>query len=465
VALKRVLTLRDLVLFNLVAIVGLRWLATSAKAGPAALVLWLLAAVFFFVPQGLSVVELSRRYPEEGGIYAWTKRGLGDGHAFLCGWSYWISNVMYYPQLLISTAVVATYAFGMGESSLAQSWPYVLSVTLVALWGAVLLNIVGLSTGRWLQNIGGVGTYIPGIIIVLFGLWGLVMGAPSANPATAKDYLPDLTDFGSLNLWASIAFAFGGLELSASMGDEVQNAERNLPRAVFISAPLVAAVYILGTWSLLRLVPTGDLNIVSGFLQGVQHGVETFSPWLAWLIPVAAIGYTVGNVGGVGAWLSGPARIAFVIGLDRYFPPAFGQVHPKWGTPYVAILVQAGLATAALLLSVLGRGTTVETVYLILLDTTLLLYFIPFVYLFASLWALRDKTATGWRATRVALLSVSGTAVTVFAMIIAMIPPTGTAHPLLFFVKVAGGAGAFIGFGALLYWRANRASLPLSAGR
>ncbi|MEK7403395.1 MAG: APC family permease [Gemmatimonadota bacterium] len=455
-SLKRVLTLRDLVLFNLVAIIGLRWLATSAKAGPAALVLWLLAALFFFVPQGLSVVELSRRYPEEGGIYAWTKRALGDRHAFICGWSYWTSNVMYYPQLLISTAVIATYAFGMGESTLAQNWHYVLPVTLVALWGAVLMNIIGLSTGRWLQNAGGIGTYIPGLIIVAFGVWALVVGAPSANPMQARDFIPDLTDFGSLNLWASVAFAFGGLELSATMGGEVENADRNLPRAVFISAPLVAAVYILGTGSLLWLVPTGDLNIVSGFLQGVQRGVQTFAPGLVWLVPVAAIAYTVGSVGGVGAWLSGPARIAFVIGLDRYFPPAFGNVHPKWGTPHVAILVQAGLATGALLLSVLGRGTTVETVYLILLDTTLLLYFIPFVYLFASMWALRDKAATGLAAARVAILCASGTAVTVFAMTIAMIPPPGTQHPVLFFVKVAGGAGTFIAFGGLLYWRANR---------
>lgn len=455
-SLRRVLTLRDLVLFNLVAIIGLRWLATSAKAGAAALVLWFLAALLFFIPQGLSVVELTRRYPEEGGIYAWTKRALGDGHAFICGWSYWTSNVMYYPQLLISTAVIATYAFGQGESGLSSSWPYVLSVTLAALWLAVWLNVVGVATGRWLQNVGGIGTYIPGVLLVAFGAWAIVTGAPSANPLRAGDFVPDLTDLGALNLWASIAFAFGGLELSATMGDEIERAERNLPRAVFISAPLIAVVYILGTGALLWLVPVGELNIVSGFLQGVARGAATLTPWLAWLVPVAAIAYTIGNVGGVGAWLSGPARVAFVIGLDKYFPPAFGQVHPRWGTPHVAILVQAGLATAALLLSVLGRGTNVETVYLILLDTTLLLYFIPFVYLFASTYVLRDRAAGRGRQARTAVLSACGTVVTLFAMVIATIPPTGTANPLLFFVKVLGGAGTFLGFGGYLYWRANR---------
>ena len=463
--LKRVLTLRDLVLFNLVAVIGLRWLATSAKAGPAALVLWLLAALLFFVPQGLAVVELSARYPEEGGIYAWTKRALGEKHGFLCGWCYWICNVLYYPNLLISTAVIATYVFGQGESGLASSWPYVLSVTLGALWLAVWLNIVGLSTGRWLQNIGGIGTYIPGVLLIVFALWAIFRGVPSANPMHARAFVPDLTDLSSLNLWASIAFAFAGLELAPSMGGEVENAQRSLPRAIFISAPLIALIYILGTAALLWLVPVGELNIVSGFLQGVARGAQDTAPSLFWLTPFAAFAYTLGNVGGVGAWLSAPARVAFVIGIDRYFPPAFGKVHPKWGTPYVAILVQASLASVALLMSVLGRGTTVETVYLILLDTQLLIYFIPFIYLFVSLIILRrrDQGAGARPGVRsAALVGGCGAFVTIFAMVIATIPPSGTEHRTLFFVKVVGGAASFIAFGGLLYWRAPRASAALT---
>jgi amino acid transporter len=156
-SLDRALGLRDLVLFNLVAVLGLRWLATAARAGPSAIALWLLAAIFFFVPQGLVVTELSSRFPEEGGIYQWTKRALGERHGYLCGWCYWINNVLYYPSLLMSTAVIATFAIGKGDSALASSWTYVLSVTLACLWLAVLLNIVGVGTGKWLQNAGGIG--------------------------------------------------------------------------------------------------------------------------------------------------------------------------------------------------------------------------------------------------------------------------------------------------------------------
>ena len=105
--LVRALKLRDLILFNLVAVLGLRHLGTTAKFGPGSLLMWLIAAVFFFIPQGLAVSELSSRFPKEGGIYFWTKRALGEGHGFLCGWCYWINNVLYYPNLLISAAVIA----------------------------------------------------------------------------------------------------------------------------------------------------------------------------------------------------------------------------------------------------------------------------------------------------------------------------------------------------------------------
>ncbi len=460
--LRRALGLRDLVLFNLVAVVGLRWLATAAKAGPSALALWMLAGLFFFVPQGLVVTELASRFPQEGGIYQWTKRAFGEKHGYVCGWCYWINNVLYYPNLLISTAVIATYVIGKGDSTLTSNWTYVLSATLICLWLAVLLNIVGVGTGKWLQNVGGIGTYFPGVVLIIVGAVSMMSGRPSANPITASNIVPDLGHLPGLNLWASIAFAFAGLELSSAMGGEVREPRRTLPRAVLISAPLIALVYVLGTGALLRLVPSGDINIVSGFLQAIAAGAREISPALWWLAPLCAAAYTVGNVGGVGAWLTGPARVAFAIGLDRYFPPAFGRVHPRWKTPYVAILVQAVLATVFLLISLLGKGTTVEKAYLIILDTQLLIYFIPYVYLFISFLRLRrepiaaDADRVPGGSAGAMLTGLSGLFVTLFAMGVAMIPPSGDTTPGLFLTKVVGGALAFIALGGAVYWRANR---------
>ena len=456
--LKRVLRLGDLVLFNVVAVLGLRWVATSAKAGPSSLVLWLLAATLFFIPQGIAVITLASRFPDEGGVYAWTRRSYGEWNGFLCGWCYWINNVLYYPNLLISTAVIATYAIGKGGTALGASWPYVLSVSLAALWLAALLNIVGLGTGKWLHNIGGVATYLPGLVLVVLGIAAVAMH-PSANTITAERLVPDVTELSTLNLWASIAFAFAGLELSSTMGEETANPRRDLPRAIVIAAPLIAAAYILGTLSVLWLVPNDDLNIVSGFLQGITAGSAAMSPALVWVAPVAAALYTISNVAGVGAWLSGPARVAFVIGLDRYFPPAFGKVHPKWRTPYVAILVQAVLATVFLLVSQVGKGSTVEHAYLILLDTQLLVYFIPYLYLFLCLLRQARGSAQpgplpGGRVGAT-LAGLCGLGVTAFAMIVASIPPSDAPNRGVFAAKVIGGAAAFVVLGGLIYMRAR----------
>jgi amino acid transporter len=447
------------VLFNLVAVLGLRWLATAAKAGPSAIGLWLLAALFFFMPQGLVVTELASRFPEEGGIYQWTKRALGERHGYVCGWCYWVNNVLYYPSLLMSAAVIATYAIGKGDTPLASNWAYVLPVTLGCLWLAAALNIVGVGTGKWLQNVGGVGTYVPGVIIVALALVFIATGRPSANPITATNVVPDLGDLQGLNLWASIAFAFAGLELSSTMGGEVRDPRRTLPRSVLVSAPLIAAAYILGTAALLWMVPAREVNIVSGLLQSIAIGANAVSPALWWLAPLAAAAYTIGNIGGVGAWLTAPARVAFAIGLDRYFPPAFGRVHPTWKTPYVAILVQATLATVFLLVSVLGKGTTVEKAYLIILDTQLLIYFIPYVYLFIS-FLLHRRTEAPANTVRVPggkvgalAVGTSGLVVTHLAMIVATVPPDGDTNPLLFEAKVVGGALGFVALGGVVYWR------------
>jgi glutamate:GABA antiporter len=457
VELPRVLTLRDLVLFNIVAVLSLRWTATAAAAGPSSLTMWVVAALLFFIPQGLAVSYLSARYPEEGGIYFWAKRSFGEGHGFICGWCYWVNNILYYPNLLMSTAVIATFAFGRSQTGLMDNWTYIFAATLTSLWLAVWMNIVGLKTGRWLQNFGAVGTYLPGLVLIGFGLHAaLTRGA--ATPITLDSITPNLKDMSALNLWASIAFAYAGLELCAVMGDEIKNPRRTLPRSIYISAPFIAFLYITGTASVLWLVPSSEVHVVSGFFQAMAAGARDLGG-LAWLIPLMAALYVLGNIGGIGAWLTGPARVAFVIGLDRYFPPAFGRVHPKWKTPYVAILTQAVLATVFLMLSVVGKGTTVERAYLILLDTMLLIYFIPYIYLFICYLLVRSKEAvTGpqpWYAGRIGgwLTGIGGLFLTLAAMIVATIPPSDTAEPWLFRLKVIGGAALFVSLGGVVFWR------------
>lgn len=452
-ALARRLTLRDMVLLNLVAVISLRWLATSAATGPSALVLWALAALFFFIPMGFAVSALSVRHPEAGGLYAWTKRAYGDKHGFICGWCYWTNNLLYYPNLLLATAAILTYAFGRGGTGLENDLGFVVPTTLAMLWFATLINVVGVGTGRWLQNIGAICMFLPGIALIVLGIISVTTRG-SANEFSVATMTPNLRDFSAVNLWASIAFAFAGLELAPTMAAEVQDPQRTLKRAVLIAAPLCLIVYGLGTTSVLWIVPHKDVNIVTGILQAVDMGARSLGVAFGWISAVAAGLVVIGNLGSVGAWLSGPARVALTIGIDRYFPPAFGRIHPKYHTPYVAFFVQASIGTIFLLIAVLGRGTTVQSVYLILLDTMLLLYFIPFLYLFASYTRIELPQATGMKKLRVVATGTSGFALTSFAMIVACVPPTGTPSVVAFEAKVVGGALFFLLAGTSLYaWR------------
>jgi amino acid transporter len=253
------------------------------------------------------------------------------------------------------------------------------------------------------------------------------------------------------------------------MGHEIHNPSRNLPRSTYIAAPLIALIYICGTASVLWLVPRQEINIVAGPLQAIANGMRELGKAWWWVTPVAALLLSVGRIGGLGAWLTGSARVAFVVGLDRYFPPAFARIHPRWRTPYVAILIQAPIAALLLLLSVLGKGTTVERAFLILIDMSLLIYFIPYCYLFICFMAHCQKTRRNGGGALIvpggtagALISgLCGLSITLCAMVVAVIPPPGTHEVWLHETKLVGGSLFLIAIGLFIYRRAKTMQLRI----
>src|SRR5689334_6014892 len=156
----------DVLLFNIATVLGPRWIAAAAHNGTSSISLWVIAAIFFFVPTAMVINELSSRFPEEGGLYVWTKEAFGDFHGFVAGWNYWIYTVFYFPGLLLASAAMSAYIIGEGGSSLAQNRTFLLLVSLGLLLIAVILNIIGLNVGKWLQNAGGISTYVPLLILV-----------------------------------------------------------------------------------------------------------------------------------------------------------------------------------------------------------------------------------------------------------------------------------------------------------
>src|SRR4029077_19268890 len=159
--LRREMGFWDVLLFNIATVLGPRWIAAAAHNGTSSISLWILIAVFFFVPSALVINELSSRFPEEGGLYVWSKEAFGDFHGFVAGWTYWIYTVFYFPGLLLASAAMAAYVGGPGAARLADNRTFLLGGSIAMLVVAVGLNIVGLQVGKWLQNAGGVGTYLP----------------------------------------------------------------------------------------------------------------------------------------------------------------------------------------------------------------------------------------------------------------------------------------------------------------
>src|ERR1700747_3497337 len=159
----------DVLLFNIATVLGPRWIAAAAHNGTSSMSLWVLAAVLFFVPMALVINELSSRFPEEGGLYVWSKEAFGDFHGFVAGWTYWIYTIFYFPGLLLASASMSAYVLGGKGAELAQDRTFLLAGSLALLFVAVVLNLVGLNIGKWLQNAGGVSTYLPLLILVVVG--------------------------------------------------------------------------------------------------------------------------------------------------------------------------------------------------------------------------------------------------------------------------------------------------------
>ncbi len=458
--LRKTMGFWDVLLFNIATVLGPRWIAAAGHNGTSSISLWVLAAVFFFVPGALVINELSSRFPEEGGLYAWSREAFGPFHGFVAGWTYWIYTVFYFPGLLLASASMSAYIVGGHGAALAQNRTFLLTVSLSLLVVAVLLNIIGLNIGKWLQNAGGVGTYVP--LLMLVGIAALVCWRHgSVTHFTVKNMLP-AWNWDTVNFWSQIAFAFTGLELVSAMSEEVRDPRRTLPQAVFGAGAMIALMYIVGTFAILSLVPAADLDPQSGVFHAITVGSMVMR--LGALGMLAAILVTVGNAGGVGSTVAGIARVPFVVGIDRYLPAAFGKIHPRWKTPYISILVQAVVSGAILLGSQINETT--RGAYQLLINAAIILYFIPFLYMFAAVIKLArrkdrdanlDAVLVPGGSAGVWICGGLGFLVVLVGIAVSLVPPGDSANKLVFELKLVAGTVASVLLGLALYWRGARA--------
>ncbi len=456
---KRVMGFRDLLLFYVVTGISLRWIATAAAAGPSAIVIWIGAWLVFYTPLALSVIELSSRYPNEGGLYVWSKRAFGDFSGFMAAWTYWTSNLPYFPAVLYFAASNILFMRQAQWSYLSANPTFYIVFALLTLTAATLLNVVGLDVGKWLHNVGALAMWIPVLIVVGMGLlaWHRFGSATTFSLHTMR---PSMR-MNDIIFWSVLTFAFGGCETASFMAEEIKNARRTIPMALFFAGITVAFCYIIGTICVLLALPASEVSQLQGLVQAIAKTSDRVG--LPFFLPVAAFLIALSNIGASGAYLAAVARLPFVAGIDHYLPPSFGALHPRWGTPWVALVVQAVIGAIFIFLG--QAGTSVKGAYDVLVSMGVITYFIPYLYLFAAMFKLQSEPA-GNEVIRVPggkpaayALSILGFTTTVFTIALSLLPPPDEPNKPLAVLKIVGGCGALLLVGVWLYWAGKRRAL------
>ena len=448
--LRRVLGRWDLVLLFVVAVFNLNVLPSIAANGGVTLWLWIISLILFFWPQGIAVIELAHRYPGEGGVYLWAKEVFGDFHGFLSGWCYWTNNMMYVPTIMLYFVGVSVFILGEGHQSLADNKTFALTASVVLLVLLVVLNVIGLGVGKWINNIGGIGTGVAAVLLI--GL-GIVVWARFGTTVTAADFKFPANPRFVLNSFGVICFGLVGLELASIMGDEIEDPQKTLPGAVAWGGVLSGLLYIGATLTLLIAVSKDSISVLQGIVQAVSHMAGRVG--VAWIVAPFAFLLSL-SIAGIGsAWLGGSARIPFVAGLDSYLPSWLGKIHPKYATPYAALIVHAAVSMVLVIINFSFSGAGVQETFQKLLSLAVVLQLVPFLYMFGALLriALSESFTRGrYRKSTLIAAGISGLLTTTLGIALAFFPAQQITSILSYEVWMFGGTLSFIGLAAFFFF-------------
>lgn len=465
---SRVMGFRDLFLFYVVTGISLRWIATAATHGPSSLVIWLAAWLFLYIPLALSVIHLSARFPAEGGFYVWIKKAFGERTGFLSAWFYWVSNLPYFPAVLYFAASNLLFLHP-ALHRYSQKPVYFVVFAVTVLIGLTVLNILGLNLAKWAHNLGAIAMWIPALIVIVLGFaaWKQFGSATSFAP---RNFIPT-THVQDMLFWSVIIFSFIGCETASVMADEIKEARRDIPRALLLAGITIAFCYMLGTFCVLLAIPSSESSDLDGLAQAIAHSASRLG--IGGLTELGAFLISMSNIGAAGAYLAAASRLPFVAGLDGYLPAAFGQLHPRFKTPWVSVLTQGVFGVVFVFLG--QAGASVGGAYDVLVAMAVVITMIPFVLLFASMIRLQNlerfptdselpvtlpsgfvRSLTILPRPISILLGAVGASSAAFAIGLSLIPPIEEPHKLLYISKLLGSSGVVIGMGLGLFTYGGR---------
>jgi amino acid transporter len=456
VALKKPLGLGDLVLTQIVFVVGSSWVGTAAKLGTAHLFFWLLAILLFYIPQAAVVIYLSRLMPLEGGIYQWAKLAFNEFTGFIVAWNLWLLSIMVIAMGGMFVTTNISYALGQTAAWMRASPLCVSLVSLVLVTGLGWTGVRGLSLGKWVHNAGGYAMFLVygGLLILPF------ISLARGELTTYRPFqiaAPAMSLFYCFNIFSKLAVGgLSGFEYVGILAGEAHAPARNIGRSVIIAAPIIALMFVLGTSSVLAFIGDNPIDLIGPVPQTLRLGLRSFE--IAGLIAsVGILLMTIRSISSMSIHFTGSSRLPMVAGWDHLLPVWFARLHPRYKTPINSIIFVAAITLVIAVSSQIGAG--LQEAFQLVDNAANVFYGIVYSVMFAipiaGAVAVRSEARLWLR-----LAAACGLIVCLLAIFFTVYPIIDVPNPMLFAVKVVAVslAANLIGVGIFaLNYRRRRA--------
>ena len=376
---KKELGLFDLVLTQVVFVVGTIWVGWAAKLGSQQNFFWLLAILTFYLPLAAAVIFLSRLLPLEGGLYQWTKLAFNDLVAFMVAWNLWVFAISILAGMGLIVTTNISYAIGPTAAWMKDNKPVITVISCVLVVAMVVAATRGLGLGKWVHNAGGLMLLVTFAALILLPFIGLIRGTVAEYHPFAMQ-VPNFSLF-NLNVFSKLALgALTGFEYIAILAGETRAPARNVTRSVVIAAPVIAVMFILGTSSVLAFVSPDNVDLIGPIPQVLSIGFGQFG-WVGKIVSLAILGVVVRQVALMSIYLAGNSRLPMVAGWDELLPRWFTRLHLKYKTPVNSILFVGAITLALGLASLIGVRT--QEAFQLLDNAGGVFYAITYLVLFA----------------------------------------------------------------------------------
>ncbi|MGA2588585.1 MAG: APC family permease [Bryobacteraceae bacterium] len=444
--LRKELSLGDLVLAQVLCVVGSTWVGVAAKLGRAHVAFWLAGIVLYYLPLAAVVIYLNRLMPLEGGLYQWAKAGFGEMAGFLIAWNLWVYAVVVVGAIIFVVPTDLSYMIGPAAAWLPSSKIATLALTGGVTVAIALVAVRGLDIGKWLHNAGSVMILAAYVILLGLPLWALWRGTIPSYEAVPWQ-LPRMNWFSLAVFGQMTVGALSGFEYVAILAGECRNAARTIGQSVMLSAPVIALMFILGTSSVLTFVGNRPIDLIGPIPQTLRLGFGTTGS-MSWVAPLAIACLMARAVASASLIFTGLTRLPMTAGWDHLVPRWFTKLHPRWLTPVNSILFVAALVMALILSSMLGVHE--QEANQLLGAASIAHYAIAYVALFAlplaGNAALRERLPAWLKVA-----CIGGLLSSLVSLVIAVYPIVDVVSPMAYAAKIAGVVIASNLAGFLIY--------------